>query len=72
MSFQEHAVSASKTPGPDRRDFLSHVATAAAMMAGTACAAPLAAVNLGAATVTGSRAASFDDSWTRRVAAAKH
>lgn len=65
-------MSASKTPSRDRRDFLAHVATAAAVMAGTACAAPLAAANLNAATLGGSRTAPFDDSWTRRVAAAKH
>lgn len=63
-------MSAPKNPTPDRRDFLAHVATAAAVMAGTACAAPLAAASLSAG--SGLRAAPFDDSWTRRVAAAKH
>ena len=48
--------------------------TAAAVMAGTACATPLAASPLtGGAPAKGTvRTASFDDSWTRRVAAARH
>ena len=64
-------MSAPKKPSSDRRDFLAHVATAAAVMAGTAYAAPLAAASLDS--LPGSRhTAPFDDSWTRRVAAAKH
>lgn len=66
-------MSAPRKPGSDRREFLTHVATAAAVMASTACAAPLAAASLES---TSSREAShtgpFDDSWTQRVAAAKH
>ena len=58
-----HAKSASP-----RRQFLAQVATAAVAVAGTACAAPLAASLSG----TRSRAMPFDDTWTRRVSAAKH
>jgi hypothetical protein len=66
-------VSAPEKPSSDRREFLTHVAAAAAVMAGTACAAPLAAANLHGAPARGSsRTAPFDDSWTRRVSAAKH
>ena len=60
-------MSASKKPGSDRRKFLTSMATAAAAVAGSAYAAPLAA-----ATLKGIVAQPFDDSWTRRVAAAKH
>ena len=52
----------------DRREFLAHVVTAAAVVAGTGCAAPLAA----ASNASIARAAPFDDSWTRRVTAAKY
>ena len=52
----------------DRREFIAQVVTAAAVVAGTGCAAPLAA----ASTSPVSASAPFDDSWTRRVAAAKH
>ena len=52
----------------DRREFLAQVVTAAAVVAGTGCAAPLAAASTGAM----SSSAPFDDSWTRRVAAAKY
>ena len=51
----------------DRRAFIAQVATAAAVVAGTGCAAPLAA----ASNVSVSPSAPFDDGWTRRVAAAK-
>ena len=64
-------VSAPKNPSPDRREFLTHVATAA-LVAGAACAAPLAAESLPASRSRASKGAPFDDSWTRRVAAAKH
>jgi hypothetical protein len=60
-------VSSHGNPNSDRREFLTHVATAAAAVAASACAAPLAA-----AAVQTRRSAPFDDSWTRRVAAAKH
>ncbi len=65
-------MSAPKNPSPDRREFLTHVATAAALVAGAACAAPLAAESLPASRSRPSKGAPFDDSWTRRVAAAKH
>ena len=51
-----------------RREFLAQVAAAAAVVAGTGCAAPLSAASTGVM----SQAAPFDDSWTRRVAAAKY
>ena len=56
-------------PASPRRQFLAQVATAAVAVAGTACAAPLAAASLSG---TRSRAMPFDDTWTRRVSAAKH
>lgn len=65
----------SSTPasaGGDRREFLTHVAVAAAAMATTACAAPVAAAGLASPTSGASRSAPFDDTWTRRVAAARH
>lgn len=65
----EPFVSQPKQPTSPRRDFLAQVATAAVAVAGTACAAPLAAANVAASS---SRAMPFDDSWTRRVSAAKH
>jgi hypothetical protein len=69
----ENAVSAPKKPTPDRREFITHVATAAAVMAGTACAAPLSAASVqGSSSLGSARSAPFDDSWTRRVSAAKH
>ena len=69
----EYAVSAPKHPSSDRREFIAHVVTAAAVMAGTACAAPLAAASLqGSSSSASARSTSFDDSWTRRVSAAKH
>lgn len=52
----------------DRREFLAQVVTAAVVVAGTGCAAPLAASSVGAM----SQSSPFDDSWTRRVSAAKH
>ncbi len=52
----------------DRREFLAQVVTAAAVVAGTGCATPLAA----ASGSTLSPSAPFDDSWTRRVSAAKY
>jgi hypothetical protein len=52
----------------DRREFLAQVVTAAAVVAGAGCAAPLAAAGSSAM----SPSAPFDDSWTRRVAAAKY
>lgn len=51
----------------DRREFIAQVVTAAAVVAGTGCTAPLAA----ASSVSMSPTAPFDDGWTRRVAAAK-
>jgi hypothetical protein len=66
-------VSALEKPSSHRREFLAHVATAAAVMAGTACAAPLSAAGLQAASSGGApRTPPFDDNWTRRVTAAKH
>lgn len=59
----------SDTPTTDRRDFIARVATAAAVLGTTACAAPLSAASgMG----LGPKGAPFDDSWTRRVQAAKH
>ena len=55
-----------------RREFLAHVATAAAVLAGTACAAPLAAAGLNGSSAGGTHKAPFNDDWTHRVAAAKH
>lgn len=58
-----------------RRDFLTRVATTAAVVvAGSACATPLAAANAVNATEPGRsrRAPKFDDSWTSRVRAAAH
>ena len=52
----------------DRRAFIAQVAAAAAVAAGTGCAAPLAAASVESVSPT----APFDDGWTRRVAAAKH
>lgn len=52
----------------DRREFLAQVVTAAAVVAGAGCATPLAAA--GSSAIAPS--APFDDSWTRRVSAAKH
>jgi hypothetical protein len=70
----EYVVSAPKHSNTDRREFLSHMATAAVVMAGTACAAPLATAGASSsglsAALTGQTP--FDDSWTRRVTAAKH
>lgn len=57
--------------GGDRREFLTTVAVAAVSIAGTACAAPVAAASFASPTGA-SRAAPFDDTWTRRVTAAKH
>ena len=70
----EYAVTEPKQPTSDRRDFLAHVATAAAVIATTACATPLAAAQALPLSVSGtsSGAAPFDDEWTRRVAAARH
>ncbi len=66
-------MSAPEKPSTDRREFLAHVATAAAVMAGTACTTPLAAAGLQSAAAGGApRRAPFDDNWTRRVTAAKH
>jgi hypothetical protein len=58
-----------------RREFLTRVATTAAVLvAGSACAAPLAAANVGAAGVRREtrQPSSFDDTWTARVRAAAH
>lgn len=63
---------APENPKTDRREFLTHVATAAAVVAGTACAVPLSAATTAGSTSRTLRSAPFDDSWTRRVAAAKH
>jgi hypothetical protein len=52
----------------DRREFLAQVVTAAAVVAGAGCATPLAAAGSSAI----AQSAPFDDSWTRRVSAAKH
>lgn len=66
-------MSASEKPSSHRREFLAHVATAAAVLAGTACTTPLGAAGLKSASSGGaSRTAPFDDNWTRRVTAAKH
>jgi intracellular sulfur oxidation DsrE/DsrF family protein len=63
-----------KQPNSDRREFLAHVATAAAVIATSACAVPLAAASAQPSPVTaGTRSAPpYDDEWTRRVAAARH
>lgn len=55
-------------PSSDRRDFLTHVAAAAAVIAGSAIPATLSAATTG----TAHAAAPFDDSWTARVKSAKH
>ncbi len=58
-----------------RRDFLAHVASAAAVLAATACAtAPVAAAAKAAAPrpTTPPPPQHWDDSWTARVSAAKH
>jgi intracellular sulfur oxidation DsrE/DsrF family protein len=56
------------SPTP-RRDFIAQVASAAAAVVGaTACAAPLAAAMAPSWRAT----PTFDDSWTKRVGAAKH
>ncbi len=65
----EPFVSHSNQPSSPRREFLAQVATAAVAVAGTACVAPLGAANLSA---TPGRSTPFDDTWTRRVSAAKH
>ncbi|MEO5817993.1 MAG: hypothetical protein ABIT20_22180 [Gemmatimonadaceae bacterium] len=66
-------MSASEKSTSHRREFLAHVATAAAVMAGTACASPLAAAGMQGASSSGlARTAPFNDDWTRRVGAAKH
>lgn len=58
-------------PSPGRRQFIAHIATAAAVVASGACAAPLgAAVQTRVSPMPTSPP--FDDSWTRRVLAAKH
>ncbi|MDB4914444.1 MAG: hypothetical protein JWM95_2088 [Gemmatimonadetes bacterium] len=53
-------------PFSPRREFLSHVATAAAVIAGSTIPASLSAMSARHA------AAPFDDSWTARVKAARH
>lgn len=66
-------MSESKSQSSDRRDFLSHMAAAAVVLAGTACAAPMAAAGQSLSAggpFTGK--APFDDAWTRRVTSAKH
>jgi len=65
-------VSEPEQSSSHRREFLAHVATAAAVLAGTACAAPLAAAGLNGSSAGGTHKAPFNDDWTRRVAAAKH
>jgi len=66
-------VSEPEKSSSHRREFLAHVATAAAVLAGTACAAPLAAAGINGSSAGGSaHKAPFNDDWTRRVAAAKH
>ncbi len=69
----EHPVSATPaSSGGDRREFLTQVAVAAAAITASACTAPVAAAGLASPTSGTSRAAPFDDTWTRRVAAARH
>ena len=65
-------MSVPKNPGSHRRDFLAQVATAAVVMAGTACAAPLSAAAGHATPARSSGTAPFDDSWSLRVKAAAH
>ncbi len=66
-------MSPSQHSGSDRRGFLAHVAAAAVVIGGTACATPLsAAAAQTARAVTPTGAAPFDDSWTQRVRAAAH
>ena len=65
-------MSVPRNPNSHRREFLTQVATAAAVVAGTACAAPLAGASVTGLPSRASKNAPFDDSWTRRVAAAKH
>ncbi len=65
-------MTTSKNPRSDRREFLTQVATAAVIVAGSACAAPLSAGAQQAGASRAARGAPFDDSWTQRVIAAKH
>jgi hypothetical protein len=67
-------VTEPKQHNSERREFLAHVAIAAAAIATTACAAPLAAATARPFTATAGTGggAPFDDEWTRRVSAAKH
>lgn len=57
-----------------RRDFIGQVATAAATIAVTACAAPVVAQSAGAAAPKRAPIPTpeWDDSWAARVSAAKH
>jgi len=56
-----------------RRDFLARVATTAAVVvAGSACATPLAAMCADDPARRAGSSTSFDDSWTARVRAAAH
>jgi hypothetical protein len=67
-------VSLDPSPTP-RREFLARAAsTAAVLVAGSACASPLAASGVPAGDVTNRTPASpgFDDTWTARVRAAAH
>ena len=67
-------MSTSPQGSPDRREFLTHIAAAAVVMAGTACAPPLATASgqPGRMDAPARGQQPFDDSWARRVAAAKH
>jgi hypothetical protein len=57
----------------DRRDFLSRLAAGLAVTAGVPAIAPaIAPASAEAAPAPGGAAPDFDDSWTRRLAAAKH
>jgi len=67
------SVSPDDSISTPRRDFLARVATAAAVVAGSACAAPLAAAAMsGDASRTPRQSPDFDDAWTARVRAAAH
>lgn len=63
----------SRPPAPsDRREFLSSVAAAAVVLAGSACAAPASAQGVRVVSAPAGATPSFDDAWTKRVAAAGH
>ena len=67
------SVSHDDSNSTPRRDFLARIATAAAVVAGSACVAPLAAATMsGEASRPARQSPAFDDTWTARVRAAAH